>query len=101
MLVSTQARQVLRLEHRRSCRSTDRRNPVLADVMTQQDYMEKRGSGLRRICNATRELDGYTESCSPRFKSTTSKFMTILTSVAQTDIPVESDKIKDNLAHQQ
>ena len=77
--------------------SSDRRNPVLADVMAQLDYMEKRGSGLRRICNATRELDGYTESCSPRFKSTTSNFMTILTSVAQTDIPVESDKIKDKI----
>ena len=26
--------------------SSDRRNPILADVMSQLDYMEKRGSGL-------------------------------------------------------
>ena len=33
--------------------SSDRRNPILADVMAQLDYMEKRGSGLTRICNET------------------------------------------------
>ena len=27
-----------------------RRNPILADVFTHLDYMEKRGSGLRKIC---------------------------------------------------
>ena len=31
--------------------SSDRRNPILADVMAQLDYMEKRGSGLKRIYN--------------------------------------------------
>lgn len=34
--------------------SSLRRNPVLADVMAQLDYMEKRGSGLKKICNATK-----------------------------------------------
>ena len=33
--------------------SSDRRNPILANVMAQLDYMEKRGSGLTRICNET------------------------------------------------
>lgn len=37
--------------------SSNRRNPVPADVMAQLDYMEKRGSGLKKICNATRELE--------------------------------------------
>ena len=27
--------------------------------MAQLDYMEKRGSGLTRICNETKALDGY------------------------------------------
>ena len=39
--------------------SSDRRNPILADVMAQLDYMEKRGSGLKRICNETKALEGY------------------------------------------
>ena len=61
--------------------SSDRRNPILADVMAQLDYMEKRGSGLRRICNETRALDGYRDELKPVFKSTTSQFMTIIYSV--------------------
>ena len=58
--------------------SSDRRNPILADVMSQLDYMEKRGSGLKRICNETKALDGYREELKPVFKSTTSQFMTII-----------------------
>ena len=33
--------------------SSERRNPIIANVMAQLDYMEKRGSGLSRICNET------------------------------------------------
>ena len=61
--------------------SSDRRNPVLADVMAQLDYMEKRGSGLKRICNETKVLDGYKEELKPVFKSTTSQFMTTIYSM--------------------
>ena len=39
--------------------SSERRNPILADVMAQLDYMEKRGSGLERIMNETKALEGY------------------------------------------
>ena len=45
--------------------SSLRRNPVLADVMAQLDYMEKRGSGLKKICNATKELETYKEGRDP------------------------------------
>lgn len=61
--------------------SSDRRNPILADVMAQLDYMEKRGSGLKRICNETMILDGYRDDLKPVFKSTTSQFMTIIYSM--------------------
>ena len=61
--------------------SSERRNPILADVMAQLDYMEKRGSGLKRICNETKALDGYRNELKPLFKSTTSQFMTIIYSV--------------------
>lgn len=39
--------------------SSERRNPILANVMAQLDYMEKRGSGLTRFCNETMVLPGY------------------------------------------
>ena len=58
--------------------SSERRNPVLADVMAQLDLMEKRGSGLRRIMNETRALDGYKDELKPAFRSTTSQFITII-----------------------
>ena len=55
--------------------SSERRNPILADVMAQLDLMEKRGSGLKRIMNETKALEGYKEELKPVFKSTTSQFM--------------------------
>lgn len=58
--------------------SSERRNPVLANVMAQLDYMEKRGSGLSRICNETKALDGYKEELKPIFKSTPTQFQTII-----------------------
>ena len=61
--------------------SSDRRNPILADVMAQLDYMEKRGSGLKRICNETKALNGYREELKPVFKSTASQFMTTIYSM--------------------
>ena len=61
--------------------ASDRRNPILADVMAQLDYMEKRGSGLKRICNETKALEGYKDNLKPVFKSTTSQFMTIIYSM--------------------
>lgn len=61
--------------------SSLRRNPVLADVMAQLDYMEKRGSGLKRICNETKALESYKEERRPVFKSSPSQFMTVIYSV--------------------
>ena len=61
--------------------SSERRNPILADVMAQLDLMEKRGSGLRRIINETKALDGYKDELKPVFKSSTSQFMTTIFSM--------------------
>lgn len=46
--------------------------------MAQLDYMEKRGSGLSRICNETKALEGYNEALKPKFKSTPTQFQTII-----------------------
>lgn len=64
--------------------SSERRNPILANVMAQLDYMEKRGSGLTRICNETKALDGYQEVLSPKFNSTPAQFQTIIYASADT-----------------
>ena len=58
--------------------SSERRNPILANVMAQLDYMEKRGSGLTRICNETQALDGYKDELKPVFKSTPTQFQTTI-----------------------
>ena len=69
--------------------SSERRNPILANVMAQLDYMEKRGSGLTRICNETKALDGYKDELKPVFKSTPTKFQTII--FASSDTPNVGD----------
>ena len=58
--------------------SSERRNPILANVMAQLDYMERRGSGLTRICNETKALEGYKDELKPVFKSTPTQFQTII-----------------------
>ena len=58
--------------------SSERRNPILANVMAQLGYMEKRGSGLTRICNETKALEGYKDELKPKFKSTPAQFQTII-----------------------
>ena len=69
--------------------SSERRNPILANVMAQLDYMEKRGSGLTRICNETKALDGYKDELKPVFKSTPTQFQTII--FASSDTPIVGD----------
>ena len=53
-----------------------RRNPILADVFTQFGYMEKRGSGLRKIRNETAKLPGFTNEKCPTFRSQYESFFT-------------------------
>lgn len=73
--------------------SSERRNPILANVMAQLDYMEKRGSGLTRICNETKALDGYRDELKPKFKSTPTQFQTII--YASTDTTNVGDHVGD------
>ncbi len=73
--------------------SSERRNPILANVMAQLNYMEKRGSGLTRICNETQALDGYKDELKPVFKSTPTQFQTII--FASTDKQNVGDFVGD------
>ena len=44
-----------------------RRNPVIADLFHRMKYMERRGSGLRKIVSETEKLPGYSEAYKPEF----------------------------------
>ena len=79
--------------------SSERRNPILANVMAQLDYMEKRGSGLTRICNETKALEGYKDELKPMFKSTPTQFQTII--FASSDTPNVGDMSETKLTERQ
>ena len=55
-----------------------RRNPVIAEMFQRLDYVERRGSGLRKIRTETSYLYGYTEEYAPEFRSTPTAFHVIL-----------------------
>ncbi|MDR0854076.1 MAG: putative DNA binding domain-containing protein [Clostridiales Family XIII bacterium] len=55
-----------------------RRNPIIAEIFHRLDFIERRGSGLKKIRNETVNLYGYTEAFAPEFKSTRTAFHVIL-----------------------
>ena len=58
-----------------------RRNPVIADLFHRMKYMERRGSGLRKIVIETEKLPGYTKTYMPEFSSTATDFKVTLKNV--------------------
>jgi len=50
----------------------------LADVFHRLDYVERQGSGIKKIRDETSYLHGYTDEFAPRFKSTPTAFHVIL-----------------------
>jgi ATP-dependent DNA helicase RecG len=58
--------------------SSTRRNPIIAEIFHRLDYIERRGSGLKKIRDETSYLYGYTEEFSPVFRSTPTAFHVIL-----------------------
>ena len=58
-----------------------RRNPVIGDLFHRMKYMERRGSGLRKIVSETEKLPGYSETYKPEFFSTATDFRVILKNV--------------------
>ena len=55
-----------------------RRNPVIADLFHRMKFMERRGSGLRKIIEETAKLPGYSDEMKPEFTSTPSNFKVVL-----------------------
>jgi predicted HTH transcriptional regulator len=56
---------------------SERRNPILADLFHRMRYMERRGSGLKKILNETKNLPGFRDDLTPQFYSDTSFRVTI------------------------
>lgn len=53
-----------------------RRNPVIADMFTQLDYMEKRGSGLRKMRELTEKLPNFLPDKEPQYQTEATSFFT-------------------------
>ena len=79
-----------------------RRNPVIADMFTQLDYMEKRGSGLRKMRELTEKLPNFLPGKEPRYKTEASSFFTTFYNLNWGEngrIPVEevADRVNSTL----
>ena len=69
-----------------------RRNPIIADLFHRMKYMERRGSGLKKILSETMKMTGYTDELKPIFSSTVSSFTVVLKNMNGT---TTHDKIHD------
>lgn len=58
-----------------------RRNPVIADLFHRIKYMERRGSGLKKILSETKKLPGYSEQMKPEFYSSPSDFRVMMKNI--------------------
>ena len=79
-----------------------RRNPVIADLFHRMKYMERRGSGLRKIVSESEKLPGYTEAHKPEFFSTATDFRVILKNVNYQPgkIVMDADQVKTQVKTQ-
>ena len=79
-----------------------RRNPVIADLFHRMKYMERRGSGLRKIVSESEKLTGYTEAYKPEFFSTATDFRVILKNVNYhlSNSTMDADQVKTQVKTQ-
>ena len=68
-----------------------RRNPVIADLLTRMDFMERRGSGFRKILDAVKFAPNYTKENLPIFNSTPYSFSVTFKNMNYGVEPVNSD----------
>lgn len=55
-----------------------RRNPILADIFNRLEYMERRGSGFKKIISDYASFDEYTNGLRPKFHSDHASFFITL-----------------------
>ncbi|MCF0212366.1 MAG: putative DNA binding domain-containing protein, partial [Bacteroidales bacterium] len=61
-------------EHELMNVKSKRRNPVIADVFSRLRYMERRGSGFKKICDNYRLMPHFREDMTPTFHSDSGEF---------------------------
>lgn len=69
--ISLQDRDILKIPSKR-------RNPVLADIFNRLKYMERRGSGFKKIIMDYRDQPNYTEALTPLFEADYDDFLLTL-----------------------
>lgn len=68
-----------------------RRNPVIADVFSRMNYMERRGSGFKKIKEDYRRAANYRPELEPQFYSDTASFWVTLYNLNY-DVPIDVSK---------
>lgn len=75
-----------------------RRNPVIADLFHRMKFMERRGSGLKKILSETKKMPGYAVKFDPEFHSTSSSFQVVLKNVNYKSDDIDMhDSTHDNM----
>lgn len=78
-----------------------RRNPVVADIFSRLDYMERRGSGFKKIMQAYEVEPNYTEDKKPVFYSNATEFRVILKNLNFTDeVLNEKNEVLDEVLNE-
>ena len=78
-----------------------RRNPVVADIFGRLDYMERRGSGFKKIMQAYEVEPNYTEDKKPVFYSNATEFRVILKNLNFTDeVLREENEVLDEVLNE-
>ena len=76
--------------------ASKRRNPIIADVFSRMHFMERRGSGFRKIKADYRNAVNYSEKLEPVFESDSNAFYVILFNLnygaEMENSDIESDK---------
>ena len=81
--------------------SSARRNPVIADLFHRMRYMERRGSGLRKILDSTAQLPGYADEYKPQFLSTDTDFIVVLKNINYSNrLAFEANKASEQVSAQ-
>ena len=58
-----------------------RRNPIIADIFNRLKYMDRRGSGFKKILSDYRTQPNYTPEINPIFYSDNDSFLLVLSNV--------------------
>ena len=79
--------------------ASTRRNPIIAEIFHRLDYIERRGSGLKKIRLETSFLHGYTDEYEPKFRSTNTAFHVVFKNMNY-DLHSASEQVSEQVGEQ-